>query len=85
MEGHKMAKKKEKIAVFVSGPMRFVDLLNISLNDVLSNIEYDCFYHIWTDDFGNKIRTGYSAVAHYKHAEILMSIWKVAHFYRFLL
>ena len=56
-----MAKKKEKIAVFVSGPMRFVDLLNISLNDVLSNIEYDCFYHIWTDDFGNKIRTGYSA------------------------
>ncbi|NRA73972.1 MAG: hypothetical protein HRU36_04450 [Rickettsiales bacterium] len=46
----------EKIAVFISGPYRFTDLVSKRLEKILTGFEFDFFYHIWNEDLGNKIR-----------------------------
>ena len=53
--------KIRKIAVFMSGPSRYVDLVHRNLEQRLSGVAVDYFYHLWTEDLGNKIRGGYSA------------------------
>ena len=55
-----------KIAVLISGPIRYVTLVNQRLQTVLRDCEYDCFYHLWRADLGNKVRGG----AHYDYAEL---------------
>ena len=51
-----MAKNKYKIAVFTSGPPRYVNLVTERLNRVLSDVDWDVFIHLWKIDTGNKIR-----------------------------
>jgi hypothetical protein len=46
----------KKIAIFMSGPYRFADLVSTRLEKILDGFEFDFFYHIWNDDLGNKIR-----------------------------
>lgn len=50
-----------KIAVFVSGPIRYVDLVEKNLELALEGNEYEIFYHLWKEDLGNKKREGYHA------------------------
>jgi len=47
-----------KIAVFISGPVRYVTLVNRRLESVLADCDYDCFFHLWKADLGNKLRAG---------------------------
>ena len=47
-----------KIAVLISGPVRYVTLVNQRLHTILRDCEYDCFYHLWSADLGNKKRAG---------------------------
>lgn len=44
-----------KIAVFICGPVRYVTLVNERLETVLKDYEYDCFFHLWKADLGNKV------------------------------
>jgi hypothetical protein len=53
--------KKPKIAVFISGPARYVDLVRKNLDITLKGLDFDCFYHLWKEDLGNKKREGYNA------------------------
>lgn len=46
-----------KIAIFVSGPCRYIDEVLKSLNAKLNgHLEYDFFIHLWSEDLGNKNR-----------------------------
>jgi len=47
-----------KIAVFICGPVRYVTLVNERLETVLKDYDYDCFFHLWKADLGNKVRQG---------------------------
>jgi len=47
-----------KIAVFICGPVRYVTLVNERLGTVLKDCDYDCFFHLWKSDLGNKVRQG---------------------------
>jgi len=47
-----------KIAVFICGPVRYVTLVNERLETVLKDYDYDCFFHLWKSDLGNKVRQG---------------------------
>lgn len=47
-----------KIAVFMSGPIRYADLVRQNLARSLGSLDYDIFYHVWKEDLGNKIRAG---------------------------
>jgi len=44
-----------EIAVFISGPIRYVTLVNERLETVLKDCQYDCFFHLWKADLGNKV------------------------------
>jgi hypothetical protein len=55
--------KKQKIAVFISGPIRFVDLVRQNLELRLAGVEHDYFYHLWLQDLSNKPREGYQSSA----------------------
>jgi len=45
-----------KIAVFLSGPPRYVDLVVDQLDSLLEHCSYDYFIHLWSGDTGNKVR-----------------------------
>ena len=47
-----------KIAVFICGPVRYVTYVNQRLAEVMKGLDYDCFYHLWQADLGNKVRQG---------------------------
>ena len=51
-----MPNANTKTAVFVAGPYRYVDLVNRQLERIFKNRPYDCFYHMWIQDLGNKQR-----------------------------
>jgi len=51
-------KMNGKTAIFISGPIRYVSLVSKRVDAVFKKYEYDCFYHLWKDDLGNKIRHG---------------------------
>jgi hypothetical protein len=51
-----MPKTNAKTAVFVAGPYRYVNLVNRQLERVFKDRPYDCFYHMWIQDLGNKQR-----------------------------
>jgi hypothetical protein len=51
-----MSRFDGKIAVFICGPVRYVSQVAKRLEQVLAGYEYDCFYHIWKTDLGNKVR-----------------------------
>jgi len=44
-----------KIAVFICGPVRYLTLVNERLETILKDYEYDCFFHLWKSDLGNKV------------------------------
>jgi hypothetical protein len=46
----------KKIAVFISGPIRYVDFVRQNLKIVLKDFDYEIFYHLWTEDLGDKKR-----------------------------
>jgi len=56
-----------KIAIFISGPIRYVSLVSKRLDVVFKGQDYDCFYHLWKDDLGNKVRD--CEVADYRELE----------------
>ena len=56
-----------KIAIFISGPIRYVSLVSKRLDVVFNGQDYDCFYHLWKDDLGNKVRD--CEVADYRELE----------------
>ncbi len=47
-----------KIAIFICGPVRYAVYVNRSIERIFSGYDYDCFYHIWKEDLGNKVRAG---------------------------
>ena len=49
-------KLNSKIAVFVCGPVRYASLVNQRLEHILADVDYDCFFHLWKQDLGNKKR-----------------------------
>jgi hypothetical protein len=51
-----MEKSDGRIAVFICGPVRYVGHVTKRLERVLAGYEYDCFYHLWKADLGNKVR-----------------------------
>jgi tetratricopeptide (TPR) repeat protein len=51
-----MKRFEGKIAVFICGPLRYVGHVTRRLEQVLAGSEYDCLYHIWKSDLGNKLR-----------------------------
>ena len=56
-----------KIAILISGPIRYVSLVSKRVDAVFKDYDYDCFYHLWKDDLGNKIRQ--DEVADYREIE----------------
>ena len=50
-----------KIAIFISGPIRFVDLVRKNLEQRFEGVAHDFFYHLWMQDLGNKVRVGYQS------------------------
>lgn len=50
-----------KIAVFICGPVRYATLVNERLETVLKDYDYDCFFHLWKSDLGNKVRRGWES------------------------
>jgi ADP-heptose:LPS heptosyltransferase/glycosyltransferase involved in cell wall biosynthesis/predicted O-methyltransferase YrrM len=65
-----------KIAVLISGPIRYVTLVNRRLKTILKDCEYDCFYHLWSADLGNKIRAetpgDYAELKEHPRTKVLM-------------
>lgn len=47
-----------KIAIFICGPVRYVTYVCRMIDRVFQGYEYDCFYHLWKADLGNKVRGG---------------------------
>lgn len=48
----------KKLAVFIAGPYRYVDLLVKQFDTIMKSvdIDYDYFIHLWKEDLGNKKR-----------------------------
>lgn len=47
-----------KIAIFVCGPVRYTLYVSRMIDRIFQGYDYDCFYHIWKKDLGNKVRAG---------------------------
>lgn len=50
-----------KIAIFISGPIRYSGLVHQRLSQLLSDLNPEFFFHLWKSDLGNKIRNGYES------------------------
>lgn len=61
--------EKYKIAVFVSGPVRYADLVRQNLGIVLKGVEHDFFFHLWTRDLGKNVRQGYESDVSCLHSD----------------
>jgi len=45
-----------KIAIFMSGPIRYAPFVAAQLPRAIHNHDFEVFYHLWTKDTGNKVR-----------------------------
>lgn len=51
-----MINNKNKIAIFIAGPPRFVNYVTESVSRKFIGLDYYFFYHLWKCDSGNKVR-----------------------------
>jgi len=46
-----------RIAIFICGPVRYAVYVCRMIDRIFQGYSYDCFYHLWKKDLGNKVRT----------------------------
>ena len=54
-----MTSDKKRIAILMSGPVRYVELVTRRLDALLAGLDHDFFYHLWQDDTTKKRRVGF--------------------------